>query len=123
MSAILKREALEYLNKELLLPYTGIEQDWELEMANSQRVNEFLSFYKNQLSIDIKIALMSLILASYDDLLNIKGVDIDKTWAEIKEILESEKGIFLELLAYWGLYDENAFENYFKITPLIREIK
>ena len=106
---IIKKEAIESLNKKLALPYTGIEQDWELEMADFKRVHEFIYFYKsNSFSYDEKIALMSLILASYDDFLNEKDLDYEKNWKDIKKLLKSELNTFSELLDYWGLYNENT---------------
>jgi hypothetical protein len=120
---ILKRKVIEELSKKLLLPFTGIEQDWELEMANLERIDEFLNFYKKSvLSTDEKIALMCLILASYDDLLNEKKLEVDNRWNEIKELLELDRVLFIELLDYWALNDELGKENLFKITPLVRSI-
>lgn len=120
---ILKRKVIEELSEKLLLPFTGIEQDWELEMANLERIDEFLNFYeKSVLSTDEKIALMCLILASYDDLLNEKKLEVDNRWNEIKELLELDRVLFIELLDCWALNDELGKENIFKITPLVRSI-
>jgi len=109
---------------ELSLPFTGIEQDWEIEMADSNRINDFLEFYnQNDLPTDKKVAVISLILASYDDFLNQNNLEIDNRWSEIKFILESEKLIFIDLINYWSLSNEVEEDNFFRITPLIRSIK
>jgi hypothetical protein len=121
---ILKKHVIEKLSKDLLLPYTGVEQDWELEMADSKRLNEFVNFYKtNNLSDDEKMGLMSLILASYDDSLNEKNLKVDGEWNAIREVLEFEKKFYSDLLNEWGLPGETSYENIFKITPLIRKIQ
>lgn len=121
---ILKKETIEKLSKDLSLPYTGVEQDWYLEMANSNRITDFLNFYKqNNLTINEKIALMSLILSSYDDYLNEKNLLIDERWEEIKNNLESEKIIFVELIDYWASNKNSEKNNIFKITPLILFLK
>ncbi|WP_103072004.1 hypothetical protein [Aquimarina sediminis] len=120
---ILKKEAIESINKKLSLPYTGVEQDWDIELADSQRVNEFVFFYKNtMLSLDEKKALMSLIFASYDDFLNECGIDKNEIWTEIVLLVQSNINLFKELLNYWSLEEETSPENYFKITPLVRDI-
>ncbi|SEK54568.1 hypothetical protein [Parapedobacter koreensis] len=120
---ILKKEIIKQLSKELLLPFTGIEQDWDIEMANSKRIDEFIKFYKeSHLCDDKKVAVMSLILSSYDDLLNENNLEIDDRWNEIKSILESERIIFIDLIDYWSLSNE-VEENLFRITPLMRNIK
>jgi hypothetical protein len=107
----------------LSLPFTGVEQDWEVELASSGRVNEFVSFYRNSyLYIDEKKALMALIIASYDDLLNKISEGNSNLWFEIEQLIMKDQFLFEELLNYWKLNEENSPENYFKITPLIRSI-
>lgn len=121
---ILKKEIIEQLSKELLLPYTGIEQDWDIEMADSNRINDFLKFYQqNDLSVDEKIAVMSLILASYEDFLNENDLEIDNRWKDVSPILETERVIFVDLINYWSLSNEVEEDNLFRITPLMRKIK
>ncbi|MGE5473169.1 MAG: hypothetical protein ACM3UU_02990 [Ignavibacteriales bacterium] len=106
------------------MPYTGIEQDWDLEMADSNRINDFLKFYQqNDLSEYKKAAVMSIILASYNDFLNENDVEIDYRWNEIKSILDSKKIFFKDLINYWSLCNEVDDGNLFRITPLIRKIK
>jgi|SRR5690606_3180240 len=120
---ILKKEIIEQLSKELLLPYTGTEQDWDIEMADSNRIDEFIKFYKdNNLCNDKKEAVMSLVLSSYDDLLNENNLEINDKWNEIKSILKSERIIFVDLIDYWSLNNEAEEGNLFRITPLMRTI-
>jgi len=121
---ILKKKIIEQLSKELLLPYTGIEQDWDIEMADSNRINDFLKFFQqNDLSVDEKIAVMSLILASYEDFLNENDLEIDNRWKDVSSILETERVIFVDLINYWSLNNEVEEDNLFRITPLMRKIK
>ena len=118
---ILKKEIIEQISKELSLPFTGMEQDWDIEMADSNRVNDFLEFYiESDLSDDKKMAVMSLILASYEDFLNDNDLEIDDRWNKIRSILDSEKLIFVDLIDYWSL--RNEVDNIFQITPLMRNI-
>ncbi|WP_257667165.1 hypothetical protein [Parapedobacter tibetensis] len=122
---ILKKEIVEQLSKELSLPFTGIEQDWSIEMANSNRIDDFLKFYQqNDLSEDKKNAVMSIILASYEDFLHENNdLEIGDRWNEIKSILESERAIFADLINYWSLNNEVEEDNLFLITPLVRKLK
>lgn len=120
---ILKKEIVEQLSKELLLPYTGIEQDWDIEMANPNRINDFLNFYqKNDLSVNKKIAVMSLILASYEDFLTENSLESDDRWNDVSLILESERVIFVDLINHWSLKEEVKEDDLFLITPLMRDI-
>ena len=119
----LTKEAIESISQKLSLPFTGVEQDWEVELASSERVNEFVSFYQGTLlSLEEKKALMSLVFASYDDYLNEHEIDKNELWSEIVFLVQSDKDLFKELINYWSLEGETSPENYFKITPLVRGI-
>jgi len=121
---ILKREIIEQLSIELSLPFVGIEQDWDIEMADSNRISEFLKFYQcNVLSSEKKLVLMSLIIASYDDFLSENNIKIDSRWNEIKSILEPERIIFAGLIDKWSCINEKDNQNVFSITPFMRDIK
>ncbi len=119
---ILRKEIIEQISKSLSLPFTGVEQDWDIEMANASRIDEFINFYKkNNLSNDMKFAAMCLILTSYDDFLNNHDLNRDDKWDVIEVELNSQRQIFDSLIGYWSL--EGKTKNIFRITPLLREIK
>lgn len=120
---ILKKEVIEELSKRLSLPFAGIEQDWALEMASSEKLDDFLRFYKRHgLSKDERVALISLILASYEDFLNENDLDVDDRWNAIMEIIDSDRTAYQGLLEYWSL-NESDLKDVFRITPLIRKLK
>lgn len=119
---ILTKKAIESISEKLFLPVTGDEQDWEIELANSERVVEFVFFYQeHDLCPEEKKALMSLIFASYDDYLNINDIERDELWEEISRLVQLDKRLFSELIDYWRLNKETSPENYFHITHLIRK--
>ncbi len=99
----------------------GDEQDWPVELANKLRVGEFIKFILEQpLSLELRKAVMALILTSYEDL---SFSDEDKNlevWKKVVEVLNIFKGQFDHLLTYWALWDEESQENWFSITPLVR---
>jgi len=76
---ILKEKVIAALSKKLSLPYTGTEQDWEIEMADSSQINEFIDLYhQHDLAFEERMALMPLIVASYDDYLNEYDLAVDR---------------------------------------------
>ncbi|WP_223577897.1 hypothetical protein [Sphingobacterium sp. GVS05A] len=120
---ILKEKVIAALSKTLSLPYTGTEQDWDIEMADSNRINEFIDLYHQyDLAFEEKTALMSLIVASYDDYLNEYDLAVDCRWDRIKAMLSKDKRYFVELIDYWSLDNEHDENHIFKITPLMRTI-
>jgi hypothetical protein len=115
-----KKETIVVLSKKLSLPYTGTEQDWDIEMADSNRINEFIDLYHQyDLTFEERMALMSLIIASYDDFLNERDIEIDYSWDAIKAMLVKDRIHFVELINYWSLYNETDI---FRITSLMRTV-
>ena len=120
----LDKKTVEEVSNKLSLCFTGIEQDWAVEMADSKRIDEFLDFYQQiDLPINEKLAVVSLILASYDNFLNEKDLKVDERWEVIKSLLKSERELFSDLIDYWSLSGVIEGDLIFKITPLIRDIK
>ncbi len=122
MTMVLTREAIEYLNKELRLPATGREQDWEIELADANRIDEFISFYENKtLSDDNKSALMTLIIGSLEDLAYAKPID-EIMWGKIAKLLCDTPELHKPIIDYWSLGDENNSDDLFAITKLMRSL-
>ncbi|WP_419602188.1 hypothetical protein, partial [Thiolapillus sp.] len=121
---IITNEAIEYLNRELVLPSTGREQDWEIELADSNRINEFISFYENKpLSDDKKFALMALIIGSLENLAYIKSINKD-IWGKVARLLCARIELYKPLIDYWSLVGEdNNDDDTFAITKLMRSLK
>ena len=96
-------------------------QDWEYEVADSNRIGDFLEFYiSNELNMAEKRILIKLLLESYNDYVEKKGFNSDYA-RKIKTILEKEKRLFEDIIQEWSCQEENL-ENSFYITPIIREI-
>lgn len=120
---IVTKKTIEQLSKELSLPYTGIEQDWAVEMADANRVDEFIEFYKcNSLSIQKKVGVVSIILASYEDFLNNTDLNCDERWDDIKQILNSDRPNFNLLLDYWSLRNTPNNTDFFRLSRLIKTL-
>jgi hypothetical protein len=119
----LRKEAIKKLSTELALPCEGNEQDWDIEMADPNRIDDFLKYFRTQsLLADEKFALMALIMASYEDFLNEQDVDVDRRWKAIRQILQVEAALYSSLVSYWALSGESRSEDLFRITLLVREI-
>jgi hypothetical protein len=111
--------AIGRLSAELGLAKVG--QDWDIEAADAYRVAEFLDYYdSHQLNDDERFALMSLVVASYDDRLP-SGQD-GGLEGRIVARLQAKFGVLNYLVQYWALPDEDDPENTFKFTPIARRI-
>ena len=118
---ILKKQAIDFLNQYFKLPARGDEQDWDVELANPDRVEEFLDGYDDDFSNDIKLALMALIFASYDEYIvkYKKDVAIE---ARIKKILDKKRDLFLGLLRYWAVENKKDPKKCFNLTVFARSV-
>ena len=121
---ILKKNAIVCISEKLNLPFTGVEQDWAIEFSNPEKLKDFIILYKsdNTLSREDKLALMSLILASFDEKIEVSGIDKHQ-WKDIANLLNEDIFLFKDLIDYWTLKGEENHDIFFNITPLIRKLK
>lgn len=107
----------------------GIDQDWELFVADSERVSEFFAAYDDPtLSDEEREELMRLILASLDGYVRKHGQP-PETWPAIKSALIRDRPLHAERIDYWACRGEWALEgeedsavNWFALTPLMRQL-
>ncbi len=114
------KDSIDFLNSKLRLPATGDEQDWDIELADKNRIEEFVDYLTTEsLTDEQKFALMALIIASYEVLL----VSINKLytplWHRIAITLVSEKQLYQPIIDYWT---EDKTTDGFLITSIMLQI-
>ncbi|CAM4310940.1 hypothetical protein [Paenibacillus typhae] len=116
------KEAIATLTEKLNLPILDERsQDWELEISDHTRVAEFITCYEiGALNKAEKLALMKLILSSFDEALNMTGV-MPELWRRIKGHLINDFDMFRETIRYWALAEEDYCDG-FELTPYMREL-
>jgi hypothetical protein len=116
-------ETEKSLSDRIGLPWFEGMQDWDLTAANARRVSEFLKIYESgELNDEERFALMQLIVASLDDL--VEGTnDFAKNdnWIKCKGILMKEFRLHVTTIHYWCIVDNNVDEG-FPITKYIRPL-
>lgn len=118
------KETIDSLCKKLNLPKPHMySQDWEEEVADSQRIEEFITCYKNQITDENeKFTLMIIIINSCNDALS-DGILDKGCWEEVEHALIEDYEIHKETIGYWSTDEIENDEDCFAITPLIRKIK
>lgn len=126
----------------LKLPADGDEQDWDIQLANSARLLEFIRRYP-EFSVDDEyaFAMAALIIASFDewlleriyplgkeyyelmreaefDVLRMYTQEERQIWLKVAEILKSNLGLFDALIRYWTVESEK--EGAFACTLFFR---
>jgi len=115
------RAAIDSLAKRFDLPNTVNMQDWEYEVADPNRIDDFINAYiSNQLNEDEKFVLMETILQSFEE--STKNLTSDQQWKSTLQLLENNLALHATTICYWAL-DEELLELCWKITPYLREIR
>ncbi|MCK7612936.1 hypothetical protein [Roseibium sediminicola] len=122
--------AMDYLTRVLCLPARGDEQDWEIELADAGRLDEFLDRYFDFAGDDeYAFAMAALIIASFDNLVALRLNSFDKEyfelfqdaghdireiysaeelrlWRRISLILKTRPDLFANHIRYWAQMEE-----------------
>jgi hypothetical protein len=113
-------ETIKKLNSLLDLPYRDGMQDWDIELADSNRIQEFCDFYEREyLGSHEKQALMALIIASYNDYIEERGNEVF-LWNKIAALLRKDFDLHKSTILYWSCDDNEEVIGGFAITPLTR---
>lgn len=120
---ILTKQAIDTISQKLHLSTTGTEQDWDIELADSVRIDEFLTLFKQDSSLnnEQKYALMALILASCDDALQEGKLLAMESWTYIKWVLNTDP-LYQNLVDYWSIPTAENQDDLFALTPYLRSI-
>ena len=104
------------LARKLNLEFNELMQDWEYEIADADRILEFINEYdKNGTTEKEKETLMEIILDSANDLLMEQRQDeFEKSFDLIIDRLKKNKNIHLATLNYWK-------KNDFKISNRLKK--
>lgn len=94
-------EAVQKITKLFDLPVQGREQDWEIELADGNRLAEFLAVLSQKsLDVECRSALALLVLHSftYADPAE-PTVDMAAT---ARRIIQNDNEIYRRMLSYWS---------------------
>ena len=101
------------LAKRFELPYSDFMQDWEWEVADPLRIDEFLEAYESdELTEDECFVLMETILQSFEELETFS--QNDKRWQQVLEHLSKNAALHMNTLWYWS-----GLNSDFNIAPLL----
>ncbi|MGD8883508.1 MAG: hypothetical protein PVI82_16535 [Desulfobacterales bacterium] len=114
-------EARVSLAKRFGLPYSDQMQDWEYEVADANRIDEFISVYESgELDDDEKFSLMETIIQSFEDL-EISLSD-EPRWQRVLNLIENNIELHRYTVWYWSMLENsNKFEQW-RVTPFIESI-
>jgi len=113
--------AITALASRFKLPNTPDMQDWEWEVANPKRIDEFLSAYKNEsLGDDEKFTLLEILLQSFED----SKEELTKSyrWQELLKLIENNFQLHAYSVWYWADFENNNLDEEWRVTLFMRKL-
>jgi hypothetical protein len=103
------------------LSYSVDMQDWEWEVADAQRFEEFLDAYRSaNLSDDERFSLMEILVQCVEDLA------LQSTyaagWSAIEPLLLSNARLHRTTIAYWACLGRSEPEARFQVSASMRHV-
>jgi hypothetical protein len=112
------RAAVDRLAVRLGLPNEPGMQDWEWEVADAERLDEFFALYGDpELSEDDRFTLMETIIQSCENLGD--ALDEDRRWAEVRTLLEKNIDLHISSVWYWAALD-TTLDDAWRVSPFMR---
>jgi hypothetical protein len=108
---IISSLVIQRLTEKFALPTEGIFQDWDIEVADAARLEDFLRGYDALTEKDDRCALMCVIFASYDDYVAGSGRNSNME-ERIRLSVLREFSLHLDTIEYWarsGFSEEESF--------------
>lgn len=114
------KEAILSLAKRLNLPYHDNMQDWEYEVADVERIDDFLNAYDlNDITEDERFLLIEMLFQSFEEMNNFEK---DTRWYRTLSLVENNLDLHTQTVLYWA-NDVEPFEDSWNITPFIRKLR
>ena len=118
------KEAIDKLAARFGLPNDPGMQDWEYQVADHQRIDEFLGAYETGgLSDDEKFTLMQTIIESFEDVARMGGdLSSDARWQRTLDVLNKNIALHAHSIWYWSCPEGENEDEIFYTSPFVRQI-
>lgn len=112
--------SIEALAETFELPNSNLMQDWPYEVANPDRVEEFLAVLIGKpISPDVQFTLLDLVLQSVEETsINLLGSEIGE---KLASHITRNSDVHAYQVWYWAAFDVDVVDA-FRISPFCREI-
>ncbi|WP_284620776.1 hypothetical protein [Aquabacterium humicola] len=109
------------LAKRLGLPYSSEMQDWEWEVADRDRFDEFIACYDAaELTEGERFSLMEILVQCVEDLHHTPGFALARQ--QLEQRLSARMTLHRPTVQYWALQDNARSAEQFYVTPLMRQL-
>ena len=110
------------LASRLHLPYDPSMQDWEWEVADPARFDEFLDAYSSGgLTEDERFALMEVLIQCVEEM-GLPAVGSSPQWQAVAALLLARRDLHSSSVRYWSCLDDHDLEDCFRVTGPMRTV-
>jgi hypothetical protein len=114
-------QAIASLAARFDLPIESWMQDWEWEVADSNKIDEYIAAYKNGgLTDDERFTLMEMIIHAFED--TGESINNDSRWVDTLQILEQNIELHAYSVWYWSDLENELEDQVWYVTPFFRRI-
>jgi hypothetical protein len=102
-------------------------QDWEWEVAESDRFGEWLAVYRGErLSDEERFSLMEMLIQCVEDMLPPHGppeeVEALPEWQAVSDLLRASPRLHASSIAYWSVFGRRDPEQSFRVSVPMRRV-
>ncbi|MHA3981929.1 hypothetical protein [Acinetobacter venetianus] len=102
------------------LPYHDNMQDWEYQVADVERIDDFLNVYDlRDITEDERFLLIEMLFKSFEE---VDDLEKDTRWHRTLSVVENNLDLHTQTVLYWANGVE-SFEDSWNITPFIRNLR
>jgi hypothetical protein len=96
-------------------------QDWPIEVADPNRLDDFITHYEEESREDFRLATMTLVFASLDEAFS-QGQPDTHALGRIDALLHRDSDILRPLVLYWSCPDADSTDEMYPLTPWLRQL-
>ncbi len=113
--------AIKYLAKKFSLPYSSSMQDWEYEVADYNRIEEFVDeLRKDDLANEVYFSLLNIIIQSFEESEIVLGKN--QLWFEVQSLIEKRFKIHEYSVWYWSAFEAKNNSEQWKVSTHMRNL-
>lgn len=121
------RAGRDDLAARLGLTINPFSQDWEWEVADPEKFDEWLSVYRDEpLSDDERFSLMEMLIQCVNDMVPAygpaDGIKQPPQWRAVAELLRERPRLHASSIAYWSVFGHDDPEEQFRISAAMRQV-
>lgn len=109
------------LSERFGLPFSPSMQDWEWEVADASRFDEFVdAFLTGELRDDELVSLMEILVQCTEDAAD--EHEFVSRWVAVEPLLRGRPRLHEATIQYWACLGEADPEAWFRVSPRMRAI-